>query len=111
MMDWEKRHAEMEKHRQELEAIDKISHEKKQRLTMCEFVGGKLNGAVLSEFYVEKNLCNGKHNPDETPAREYGGCVHHAVLDNVPEVDGYTCMWDGDKIRYETWEVYNMMCD
>ena len=111
MENWEIRRALQDKARKELEAIDKISHEKKQRLTLCEFVGGKYNGAVVSEYYVETTMCNGRHSPDESETRNRGGCVHHAVLDNVPEVEGYTSMWDGDRIRYESWDVYNMMCN
>jgi len=92
--------------REELEALP---HDEKQRRTMCEFVGGEHNGFRCTEEYVEQNLCSGEHSMDWSEERENGGLVPYPVLDNVPEVKGYTHMWDGDKIRYETWAVYDAM--
>ena len=98
-----------EKIRKHLEEIDLEDHEQKQMLTMCFFVGGEYDGKYMTEWQVEQNLCNGKHGSDDKEIRENGGCTHYAVLDNVPEVEGYTFMWDGGMIRYETWEVYDAM--
>ena len=92
-----------------LEAMDKTDHDRKQKSTRCEFVGGSLHDLTCSEYHVEHHLCNGQHIPDDSSVREQGGCTHYAVLDNVPEVDGYTPMWDGYGIRYESWDVYNSM--
>ena len=86
-----------------------LDHAEKQRQTVCEFVGRQYDGFTCTEEYVEKNMCNGKHSMDWSQDRAFGCIVPYAVLDNVPEVDGYTHMWDGGKIRYETWEVYNML--
>lgn len=98
--------------REELQALP---HDEKQNRTRCIFVGGEHNGFTCTEAYVEQHLCNGKHSPDWSGERNnpasHMPVVPYAVLDNVPEVSGYTHMWDGDKIRYETWEVYNMMCN
>lgn len=92
--------------RKELESLD---HAEKQRRTVCTFVGGKYHGLTCTEEYVEKNLCNGEHTMDWSEDRALGGIVPYAVLDNLPKVTGYAEMWDGGKIRYETWEVYNML--
>lgn len=111
MTDFEKLSAHWEKIRLHLEELDREDHETKQMCTMCVFVGGIHDGEHMTEWQVEQNLCNGKHNSDDSEIRKNGGCTHYAVLDNVPEVDGYTLMWDGGMIRYETWEVYDMMFD
>lgn len=92
--------------RKELESLD---HTEKQRRTTCTFVGGQYDNLTCIEEFIELNLCNGKHSMDWSEDRALGCIVPYAVLDNVPEVDGYTHMWDGGKIRYETWEVYNML--
>ena len=90
----------------ELESLD---HTEKQHRTVCEFVGGAYDGLVCTEEYVEQNLCNGDHTMDWSAERAQDGCVPYAVLDNVPVVSGYTDMWDGGRIRYETWDVYDML--
>lgn len=90
-----------------LEAIE--DHAEKQRQTMCIFIGGQYNGLHCTEAHVEATMCNGKHSRDWSEDRAFGDIVPHKVLDNVPEVDGYTHMWDGGEIRYETWEVYNTL--
>ena len=92
--------------REELEALP---HDEKQKRTQCIFVGGEYNGLHCTEEYVEQHLCSGDHTMDWSEERAQGGCVPYPVLDNVPEVKGYTDMWDGDKIRYESWDVYDMM--
>ena len=104
LIDREKR----EKIRLHLEQIDLEDHELKQLMTMACFVGGVYNGAVMSEWQVEKDLCNGKHSADYSESRKRGGFVPFAVLDNNPLVAGYLSpMWDGGMLRYETPEVYN----
>lgn len=38
------------------------------------------------------------------------GMCHRAELDNQPEIDGYFGpMWDGDMLRYETYELYRLL--
>lgn len=106
-MDWQKRRAQQDAYRQSLEMMD---HETKQKRTFAEFVGGAYDGCTVTEWEVEQKLCNGQHSYDGTAIRAHGGTCHHAVLDNCPMVDGYLSpMWDGDHLRYETQEVYNMM--
>ena len=49
---------------------------------------------------------------DLTELRNQGCCVHRAELDNQPQFIGCSYlgpMWDGDGLRYETAEIYNMM--
>lgn len=75
------------------------------------FAGGRYNGLEIdTQVILESNLWNGELTEDLSEIRARGGCVHRAELDNQPMVDGYLSpMWDGDGIRYETWEVYDML--
>lgn len=77
----------------------------------AEFVGGKYNGMIMdTQEILNSAIWNGKLTEDLSEIRAKGGCVHRAELDNQPMVDGYLSpMWDGDGIRYETWEVYDML--
>ena len=77
---------------------------------LCEFVGGKLNGKTIPLKEVWMFYWNGKCTADLSEERARGAWVHRAELDNQPEVDGYLGpMWDGDHLRYETPEVYDML--
>ena len=74
----------------------------------CVFVGGRYDGQVMDVTDVEK-FCSG-HTEDLSEVRARGGLVHRAELDNQPEVKGYCGpMWDGGCLRYETWDVYDML--
>ena len=74
------------------------------------FVGGKLNGTVTTTEEIKAKYWNGKLTEDLSDVRARGGLVHREELDNQPMVDGYLSpMWDGDGIRYETYEVYDML--
>lgn len=75
------------------------------------FAGGRYNGLEIdTQVILESNLWNGELTEDLSELRARGVCVHRAELDNQPKVDGYLSpMWDGDGIRYETQEVYDMM--
>jgi hypothetical protein len=72
------------------------------------FVGGRYNGMTYSvtELYEQTD----KFTDDLTKIRKLGGMCHRKELDNQPIIEGYLSpMWDGDKLRYETQEVYNRM--
>lgn len=74
------------------------------------FVGGKYNGCVMdvSEVWA---FSDGK-TENLSAERARGSWVHRAELDDQPTVKGYAGpMWDGGMLRYETWDVYNMMCN
>jgi len=74
----------------------------------AEFVGGKYNGWTPRVEDVWK-VADGV-TEDLSEIRKRGGCVHRAELDNQPTVSGYCGpMWDGNHLRYETWEVYEML--
>lgn len=75
------------------------------------FVGGRLHGIEMQvdEIY-SKGIWNGQVTRSWAEERQRGYCVPRAELDNQPLVDGYIGpMWDGDKLRYETQEVYDML--
>lgn len=73
------------------------------------FVGGKYHGQIMDVEEVEK-ISNGKRSMDWSEVRSVGGCVPCKELDNQPLVDDYLGpMWDGDKLRYETQEVYDCL--
>lgn len=75
----------------------------------CVFVGGKYNGLEVDLTTVEKLDVIGR-TPDYSKERENGCCVPRKELDNMPIIDGYLSpMWDYGKLRYETWEVYELL--
>lgn len=77
---------------------------------MCHFVGGRLNGARIPVSEVCEKHCSGEYTEDLSAERARGALVHRAELDNQPKVKGYCGpMWDGGELRYETWEVYDML--
>ena len=73
------------------------------------FVGGRYNGMVVTAEELEA-MGNGRRSEDLSELRARGCLVHRAELDNQPLVDGYLSpMWDGGRLRYETYEVYDML--
>ena len=85
---------------------------------ICQFVGGPLAG----EMPLEKaETMTDKRSADLSEIRRRGGLVHREELDNKPEFKGYAGpMWNGERrdgitgerigiLRYETWEVYDML--
>lgn len=81
----------------------------------CEFIGGPLAGTMPLE---RAEALTEERTEDLTEIRKRGGWVHREELDNKPVFKGYCGpMWDGMRgpdravLRYETWEVYNMMFD
>lgn len=85
---------------------------------ICEFVGGMVNGKRSMPLEEAEDLTE-KRSEDLSEIRAMGGLVHREELDNKPVFDGFCGpMWDGTRrngevavLRYETWDVYNMMCD
>ena len=74
------------------------------------FVGGKYDGAEMTVEQIFNTCWNGRFTPNFSKERAAGLCVPRAELDNQPLVDGYlTPMWDGGKLRYETYEVYDIL--
>lgn len=75
------------------------------------FVGGKYNGQEI----IVKDLIHlpefVEFDKDLSVSRNKGVLVKRAELDSLPIIEGYTSMWNGDSIRYESWEVYNSMWD
>lgn len=79
----------------------------------CEFIGGPLAGTMPLE---RAEAMTDRRSADLSEIRKRGGLVHREELDNKPEFDGYCGpMWDGMRgpgravLRYETWEVYDML--
>lgn len=74
----------------------------------CEFVGGRHDGQEMDVSKVWSFASGKTENLSEARAR--GSWVHRAELDDQPTVEGYCGpMWDGGKLRYESWDVYEMM--
>lgn len=45
---------------------------------------------------------------DRSDERNMGVLVHREELDNLPKFEGFLGpMWDGNRVRYETQEVYD----
>ena len=76
------------------------------------FVGGKMHKIVIeTEDVIKQDLLKVlRYTDDLSLQRGRGELVHRKELDNQPIFEGYLSpMWDGDRLRYETQEVYNMM--
>ena len=74
------------------------------------FVGGRLNGKQIDIEEVKRTYGNGTFTPNYSEERAAGLCVPRQELDVQPKVDGYCGpMWDGDRLRYETLEVYEAL--
>ena len=72
------------------------------------FVGGKYNGQEMPVEKVWDFAVGVTENLSKVRAK--GGLVHRSELDDQPIVNGYCGpMWDGGKLRYETWDVYDML--
>lgn len=84
---------------------------------ICEFVGGRFNGKRIPLEVAEQ--MTDRRSEDLSEVRAFGGLVYRAELDNKPEFEGYCGpMWDGTRnggsvavLRYESWDVYNMISD
>lgn len=76
----------------------------------ARFFGGILNGAEFKDVNdVHIISCIG-YTKDLSEIRKQGGFVCREELDNQPIFKGYLePMWDGDGLRYETQEIYNIM--
>lgn len=75
------------------------------------FAGGRYDGLMVdTEQIFGTEMWNGRWSPSHSDERAKGLCVPRVELDNQPKVDGYLGpMWDGDKLRYETKEVYDAL--
>lgn len=80
---------------------------------VCEFIGGPMAGKMPLE---EAEKLTEARSKDWSKERALGHCVPKAELDNRPKFKGYAGpMWDGERaggiaiLRYETWEVYDML--
>ena len=87
--------------------------------TVYEFVGGKYHNMRMPLEAVEA-IGNGRYSKDWSIERAQGAIAPREELDNQPLVDGYLApMWDGIRVdnrceqyavlRYETFEVYDML--
>ena len=83
----------------------------------CEFIGGERSGLRIPVEEAER--LTEKRSEDLSAIRARGGLVHREELDNRPVFDGYCGpMWDGERrwggeacavLRYESWDVYEIM--
>ena len=82
---------------------------------MCQFVS-RIRAFTITLDDAES--LTAERSEDLSELRAAGRCVHRAELDNKPKFSEYAGpMWDGIRadgtaiIRYETWDVYDMMFD
>lgn len=80
-------------------------------MNLCaKFIGGKYNGWVVNHE-VLKAMGNGKFSTRWSQVNPDSQFIN-LKLEDQPLVDGYLSpMLDGDLLRYETQEVYDMMFD
>ena len=80
--------------------------------TRVVFVGGKYAGKVMTVGQVKILPEFRGYNADMTDERKCGYCVHHPIFDNAPRVEGYAGPMAGGEdtpLRYESWDMYEMM--
>lgn len=91
---------------------DEIGHKPFTEDTKCVFVGGKMNGKVMTVAELRKTgLVRGKA-ADWSKVRSKMFACPMAIFDNAPKVSGYVGpMWGGylTPLRYETSEVYEQL--
>lgn len=75
------------------------------------FVGGPYHNQEMTVEEIEKlPEFEGKYSDSYEEAYAQGAAVPRPELWNKPKVRGYAGpMWDSGKLRYETWEVYDML--
>lgn len=77
------------------------------------FVGGRLSGVRMSHKELLK-AGNGNFSLrwSQMPEGMHNQITENLDLEDQPEVDGYLGpMLDGNELRYETQEVYDIMSD
>lgn len=75
------------------------------------FVGGKYDGKMFDIADLEKLAeFTGKYSQSYELEEAHDIPCPRPELWNRPKISGYVGpMWDGDKLRYETQEVYNAL--
>lgn len=82
------------------------AHDENFPVLIC---GGKLNGTHRRADILEHATSYTKDYTQDRKERIQIGfpLTSRVELDLQPELDGYAGpMWDGGKLRYETWEIY-----
>lgn len=75
------------------------------------FVGGKYNGLMVDHKTLME-MGNGQFTLRWSQCKEHNPLLLNLDLEDQPMVDGYLSpMQDGDRLRYETQEVYDLMFD
>lgn len=75
------------------------------------FVGGKYNGLMVDHDTLMK-MGNGQFTLRWSQLKQHNPLTINLDLEDQPMVDGYLSpMQDGNKLRYETQEVYDLMSD
>lgn len=79
--------------------------------TKAYFYGGRYDGLVVTIDELENMDYDGR-TEDLSYARSRGAWVHRAELDDKPTFDDYAGpMWDDGQLRYETWDLYEIMSE
>lgn len=80
--------------------------------TRVVFVGGKYDCMVTTVGAAKMLTAFRGLEPDLSEERSHGVCVHHPIFDGAPKFEGYAGPMAGGTdtpLRYESWDVYNMM--
>lgn len=75
------------------------------------FVGGELHGLECEAGELELlTQWTGSYSKSYEYEKAHGILCPRSELWNKPKISGYLGpMWDGDRLRYETQEVYNAL--
>ena len=80
--------------------------------TRVVFVGGKYDGMVTTVGAAKMLTAFRVFESDLSEERSHGVCVHHPIFDGAPKFSGYAGPMAGGEdapLRYESWDMYEMM--
>lgn len=80
--------------------------------TRVVFVGGKYNGMVTTVGAAKMLTAFRGFESDLSEERSHGVFVHHPIFDGAPKFSGYAGPMAGNEdtpLRYESWDMYEMM--
>lgn len=110
--EWNKRTTEQaQKMKQEEEQLQASQDGSYAQKFDAVFYGGRFDGVRVSHDELMK-MGSGKFTLRFSALSVHNPLTINLKLEDQPIVEGYLSpMWDGDKLRYETQEVYNMLSD
>ena len=111
MYDFEKMMAHRKEAEEDMKRVQEAQDGSFAHNIPAYFVGGKYNGLMVDHKTLME-MGNGQFTLRWSQCKEHKPLLLNLDLEDQPMVDGYLSpMQDGDRLRYETQEVYDLMFD